>query len=106
MNGDVLIAIEEIHVMVANTNVVLRNSPSGSMTHASVAHAATASSVSIPAAPTARRWRRSRNRHASLTSVLATGNNTWNATPKDNTRQQKQKTEKTKPKTRRNLMQI
>lgn len=69
MKGLRLIARVRIQVVVASMNAALRNMPSGKKLQSRVAQAASASSVSMPAAPMARRCCCRRRRQAPEVSV-------------------------------------
>ena len=69
MNGLALIASVPIQVVVASRKAPARSGPSGKRFHASVANAANASSLSMPAAPMRKRLARLGTFQASVVSV-------------------------------------
>lgn len=87
MKGLALMPSVATQVVVASRNAPARSGPSGSSVHASVENAASATSLSMPAAPIHSRRRRSGTFQASVVSVYSTGTITSNATPMVGTRQ-------------------
>ena len=107
MKGLALTATVSSQVVVASRKAPDRSKAqagvAGSRLHSSSATPASASSLSMPAAPMARRWRRERSFQASLVSVYSTGHMTRKARPMVGTRQPKRVAVKAWPSSCRTL---